>query len=46
MDNDEPYMVSVITYDDHGNVLLDQSQYAGGNFTMMEYTYEPFEVTK
>lgn len=44
MDGDEPYMVSVITYDDHGNVILDQSQYAGGGFTMMEYTYEPFEV--
>lgn len=45
MDNDEAYLVSVITYDDHGNVILDQSQYAGGGFTMMEYTYEPFEVT-
>lgn len=40
----EPYMTSVITYDDHGNVIIEESQYSGGSFTMMEYSYEPFEV--
>lgn len=44
MGDTEPYMTSVITYDDHGNVIIEESQYSGGAFTMMEYTYEPFEV--
>ena len=44
MGDTEPYMTSVITYDDHGNVIIEESQYSGGSFTMMEYTYEPFEV--
>ena len=42
----QPYMTSVITYDDHGNVILEENQYADGTVTMMEYTYEPFEVIK
>ena len=45
MEMEDAYLVSVITYDDHGNVILEQSQYNGGGFTMLEYTYEPFEVT-
>ena len=45
MEMEDAYLVSVISYDDHGNVILEQSQYNGGGFTMLEYTYEPFEVT-
>lgn len=44
--DEAPYLVAVITYDDHGNVILEQSQYAGGDYALMEYAYEPFEVTK
>ncbi len=44
MEDTTPYMTSVITYDDHGNVILEENQYDDGTVTMMEYTYEPFEV--
>lgn len=46
MDEQTPYLVCVITYDDHGNVILEENQYEGGAVTMTEYTYEPFEVNK
>lgn len=43
-DETEPFMIAVITYDDHGNMILEEDQYTTGGGTMFEYTYEPFEV--
>lgn len=46
MADEVPYMTAVITYDENGNVILDQNQYEDGTTSMTEYVYEPFEVKK
>ena len=42
----EPYMVSVFTYDDAGNVVFEETRQGDTVINRAEYIYEPFEVKK
>ena len=42
----EPYMVSVFTYDDAGNVVFEETRQGDIVINRAEYIYEPFEVKK
>ena len=42
----EPFMVSVFTYDDNGNVVFEETRQAETVINRAEYIYEPFEVKK
>lgn len=42
----EAYMVSIVTYDEAGNVVFDQTMYDDSVTGTAEYIYEPFEVKK
>ena len=45
-DETEPFMVSVFTYDDQGNVVFEETSQSGVILNRSEYIYEPFEVKK
>ena len=45
-DETEPFMVSVFTYDDQGNVVFEETSQSGMILNRSEYIYEPFEVKK
>lgn len=42
----EPFMVSVFTYDDNGNVVFEETRQGDTVINRAEYIYEPFEVKK
>ena len=42
----EPFMVSVFTYDDNGNVVFEETRQGETVINRAEYIYEPFEVKK
>jgi hypothetical protein len=42
----EPFMVSVFTYDDAGNVVFEETRQGDTVINRAEYIYEPFEVKK
>ena len=42
----EPFMVSVFTYDDAGNVVFEETRQGETVINRAEYIYEPFEVKK
>ena len=42
----EPFMVSVFTYDDNGNVVFEETRQGDIVINRAEYIYEPFEVKK
>ena len=42
----EPFMVSVFTYDDAGNVVFEETRQGDIVINRAEYIYEPFEVRK
>ena len=42
----EPFMVSVFTYDDAGNVVFEETRQGDEVINRAEYIYEPFEVKK
>ena len=42
----EPFMVSVFTYDDNGNVVFEETRQGDTVLNRAEYIYEPFEVKK
>ena len=42
----EPFMVSVFTYDDAGNVVFEETRQGETIINRAEYIYEPFEVKK
>ena len=42
----EPFMVSVFTYDDNGNVVFEETRQGDLVLNRAEYIYEPFEVKK
>jgi hypothetical protein len=42
----EPFMVSVFTYDDSGNVVFEETRQGETVINRAEYIYEPFEVKK
>ncbi len=42
----EPFMVSVFTYDDAGNVVFEETRQGDAVINRAEYIYEPFEVKK
>ena len=42
----EPFMVSVFTYDDNGNVVFEETRQGETAINRAEYIYEPFEVKK
>lgn len=42
----EPFMVSVFTYDDQGNVVFEETRQDEIVINRAEYIYEPFEVKK
>ena len=42
----EPFMVSIFTYDDNGNVVFEESRQGELVINRAEYIYEPFEVKK
>ena len=42
----DPYMVSVFTYDDAGNVVFEETRQGDTVINRAEYIYEPFEVKK
>ena len=42
----EPFMVSVFTYDDNGNVVFEETRQGETVINRDEYIYEPFEVKK
>lgn len=42
----EPFMISVFTYDDSGNVVFEETRQGDTVINRAEHTYEPFEVTK
>ena len=43
---EEPFMVSVFTYDDNGNVVFEETRQGDTVINRAEYIYEPFEVKK
>ena len=45
-DETEPFMISVFTYDDQGNVVFEETSQDGEILNRSEYIYEPFEVKK
>lgn len=45
-DETEPYMITVATYDDAGNVVFEQTRQGDMVISTTEYVYEPFEVNK
>ena len=42
----EPFMISVFTYDDNGNVVFEETRQGDTVINRAEYIYEPFEVKK
>lgn len=42
----EPFMVSVFTYDGNGNVVFEETRQGDTVINRAEYIYEPFEVKK
>lgn len=42
----EPFMVSIFTYDDRGNVVFEETRQGDEVLNRAEYIYEPFEVKK
>lgn len=42
----EPFMVSVFTYDENGNVVFEETRQGDTVLNRAEYIYEPFEVKK
>lgn len=42
----DPFMVSVFTYDDAGNVVFEETRQGDTVINRAEYIYEPFEVKK
>lgn len=42
----EPFMVSVFTYDENGNVVFEETRQGDTVINRAEYIYEPFEVKK
>ena len=42
----DPFMVSVFTYDDNGNVVFEETRQGETVINRAEYIYEPFEVKK
>ena len=42
----EPFMVSVFTYDGNGNVVFEETRQGDTVLNRAEYIYEPFEVKK
>ncbi len=45
-EDSEPFMVSVFTYDDAGNVVFEETRQGDTVINRAEYIYEPFEVKK
>ena len=45
-DETEPFMVSIFTYDDRGNVVFEETRQGDMVLNRAEYIYEPFEVKK
>lgn len=45
-EDEEPFMVSVFTYDDSGNVVFEETRQDDTVINRAEYIYEPFEVKK
>ena len=45
-DETEPFMVSIFTYDDQGNVVFEETRQGDMVLNRAEYIYEPFEVKK
>ena len=42
----EPFMISVFTYDDNGDVVFEETRQGDTVINRAEYIYEPFEVKK
>ena len=42
----DPFMVSIFTYDDAGNVVFEETRQGDTVINRAEYIYEPFEVKK
>ena len=42
----EPFMISIFTYDDRGNVVFEETRQGDVVINRAEYIYEPFEVKK
>lgn len=45
-EDSEPFMISVFTYDDNGNVVFEETRQGDTVINRSEYIYEPFEVKK